>query len=86
MGGLSDPSDRRSPVEAMRSVGVSLVAQTVKERVAAVCCCDGVNIRALIIYVNKHAYKIMRGYKKARSMAGFDWSGWAFRTNLWHAL
>lgn len=32
VGGLSDPSDRRSPVEAMRSVGISCVALTVKER------------------------------------------------------
>ena len=32
VGGLSDPSDRRSPVEAMRSIGVSCVALIVKER------------------------------------------------------
>ena len=32
MGGLSDPSDRRSPVEAMRSVGVSVLRSRVKER------------------------------------------------------
>lgn len=49
VGGLSDPSNRRSPVEAMRSVGISFLALAVKERVAAVCCCDGANIRLLII-------------------------------------
>ena len=46
VGGLSDPSDRRSPVEAMRSIGVTFLAQAVKERVAAVCCCDGVKYKA----------------------------------------
>ena len=31
VGGLSDPSDRRSPAEAMRSIGISFVALAVKE-------------------------------------------------------
>ena len=47
--GLSDLSDRRSPVEAIRSVGVWFFAQAVKERVAVVCGSDGLNISPLII-------------------------------------
>jgi hypothetical protein len=66
VGRLSGLSARRSPAEAMRSVGLS-VALNVKERwcfAVAVCRCDGLTIPPVFLVVNTAGHVFFRRHEK----------------------